>query len=223
MTRVNPLYAALLLSVALHGVLFASLPEFKTKGPRGERPDKVAIKYFTPVERKAPVPLAPAAPPKRGGERADKPAFREEIPQPVTQHMSGVPVVYHQMPVAAAAAGGPETASTPAASAGGPTRETAANLERLPEYLAVVRTTVESNKGYPAVAKRMGIEGSVVVRLTINADGYAQGIDLLASSGNKHLDSAALGAVRKSQPFQSPGNYGLSGITIDIPIVFRID
>jgi protein TonB len=223
MTRVNPLYAALLLSVALHGVLFASLPEFKGKGPRGERPEKVAIKYFTPVERKAPVPLPPTAPPKRGGERVDKPVYREEMPQPVTQSMPGVPAVYDQTPVAAAAAGVPEMVNTPAASAGGATRETAANLERLPEYLAVVRTTVESNKGYPAVAKRMGIEGSVVVRLTISADGYTQGIDLLVSSGNKHLDSAAIGAVRKSQPFQLPGHYGLSGITIDIPIVFRID
>lgn len=50
---------------------------------------------------------------------------------------------------------------------------------------------------YPPVSKRLGEEGTSVVRIYVGADGLPQRAELRASSGFERLDSAALAAVMK--------------------------
>jgi periplasmic protein TonB len=48
---------------------------------------------------------------------------------------------------------------------------------------------------YPALSRRMGEQGRVVVRVLIGADGTAQRAEVRSSSGFERLDQAALQTV----------------------------
>ncbi len=50
---------------------------------------------------------------------------------------------------------------------------------------------------YPTVSKRLGEEGTSVVRIYVGADGLPQRAELRSSSGFERLDAAALAAVMK--------------------------
>ena len=50
---------------------------------------------------------------------------------------------------------------------------------------------------YPAMSKRLGEQGKVIVRVLIGADGIAQQAELRQSSGFDRLDQAALQTVLK--------------------------
>ena len=49
---------------------------------------------------------------------------------------------------------------------------------------------------YPAMSRRLGESGRVVLRVLIGADGRAQDVKLQRSSGYERLDEAAMEAVR---------------------------
>jgi protein TonB len=50
---------------------------------------------------------------------------------------------------------------------------------------------------YPAISRRMGEQGKVVIRVLIGVDGKAQQAELQQSSGYERLDQAALETVRR--------------------------
>lgn len=50
---------------------------------------------------------------------------------------------------------------------------------------------------YPQEALRMGAGGTVRVRVTVAADGSVDRLELASGSGNRHLDRAAMEAVRR--------------------------
>ena len=57
------------------------------------------------------------------------------------------------------------------------------------------------NMNYPEVARRQGIEGSLILSVDIRADGGVDDIRVLRSSGHELLDEAAIRIVRLSAPF----------------------
>lgn len=73
---------------------------------------------------------------------------------------------------------------------------------------------------YPPIAKRLKIEGQVVVRVTINEDGTIEenSMTIVESSGYNVLDKGSLDILRKLQPLKKPPKR----ITVEIPIVFQI-
>ena len=93
---------------------------------------------------------------------------------------------------------------------------------RLPDFLVVVRTTVENNREYPAMARQLALQGTVTVRVSIRGDGSLAAVTVGDSSGHKALDKAAVSAVRRSAPFRSPAGFGLGEVTVEIPIVYRL-
>jgi protein TonB len=50
---------------------------------------------------------------------------------------------------------------------------------------------------YPALARRMGEQGKVILRVLVGAAGNAEKIELRTSSGSDRLDAAALDTVRR--------------------------
>jgi outer membrane transport energization protein TonB (TC 2.C.1.1.1) len=73
---------------------------------------------------------------------------------------------------------------------------------------------------YPPIAKRLKIEGQVIVRVTINEDGTIDenSIKIVDSSGYNVLDKGAIEILKKLQPYKKPPKR----ITVEIPIVFQI-
>jgi protein TonB len=50
---------------------------------------------------------------------------------------------------------------------------------------------------YPAVSKRAGEQGRVMLRVRVDASGVVEAVELQATSGFPRLDEAALAAVRR--------------------------
>ena len=59
---------------------------------------------------------------------------------------------------------------------------------------------------YPALSRRMGEEGTVIVRLQVGVNGEVMDVRVEKSSGYPRLDAAALSGVRKAR-FR-PGSRG---------------
>ena len=76
---------------------------------------------------------------------------------------------------------------------------------------------------YPLVARRRGIEGTVVIRAQVLEDGNCHHASLRKSSGHDMLDQAALAAVKAWRFI--PARRGAQTISawIEVPITFRLD
>jgi protein TonB len=73
---------------------------------------------------------------------------------------------------------------------------------------------------YPAMSKRLGEQGKVVVRVLIGTDGTAQQVELRQSSGYDRLDQAALATVQRWR--YVPGKRGgvAEAMWFNVPIHF---
>lgn len=63
------------------------------------------------------------------------------------------------------------------------------------EELAQIRLMIENALCYPAIAKKLGIEGVVIVSFSLNTDGSLADIHIVSSSGSSTLDKKALQTV----------------------------
>jgi protein TonB len=76
---------------------------------------------------------------------------------------------------------------------------------------------------YPAEARRNGVEGTVMLRVWVAADGAATRVEIDRSSGHRALDDAALGAVKKWRFVPARrGDEAIEGL-VTVPLVFRLD
>ena len=82
---------------------------------------------------------------------------------------------------------------------------------------------VEELKRYPASARVDRAEGKVVVKAVINEDGNVGEIVVFQSSGHPGLDKAAIDTLRQAAPFHLPRPLGQPGMTIKIPMSYRLD
>lgn len=81
---------------------------------------------------------------------------------------------------------------------------------------------IEPFKRYPAAARIEKLEGRVVVRAVILADGQLASSDIAKSSGHDILDQAALEAVRQAAPFVLTQQLGRERVTIHIPLSYTL-
>lgn len=75
---------------------------------------------------------------------------------------------------------------------------------------------------YPPVARRMNEQGRVVLRVLVNADGFAERVELRTSSGSSRLDQSALETVRTWKFV--PARQGTSPVAawVLVPISFSL-
>jgi protein TonB len=75
---------------------------------------------------------------------------------------------------------------------------------------------------YPSTARRRGLEGRVVLRVHVDADGTANRVEVMESSGHALLDRAARRAVLRWRfvPARLAG-VPVTG-TVDVPVTFRL-
>lgn len=78
---------------------------------------------------------------------------------------------------------------------------------------------IESAKWYPYMARRKGIEGTVVVKVKLGRDGSLSEATVLRSSGYGILDESALSLVKKACPFRHSAGRDIS---IEVPITYRL-
>lgn len=73
------------------------------------------------------------------------------------------------------------------------------------------------------MARRMGHEGQVVIRIKVSASGDVDSANVTRSSGYAVLDETALATVRRwrFRPAQQGGH--AVETTVNVPITFRLD
>lgn len=76
---------------------------------------------------------------------------------------------------------------------------------------------------YPALSRRLGERGKVVLRVLVNAKGAPDKVELKSSSGSSRLDNAALEAVRRWRFI--PARQGSEAVPawVLIPITFTLE
>jgi len=84
-----------------------------------------------------------------------------------------------------------------------------------PIHLEILRK-IEAAKRYPKVARKMGIEGTTVVRFKIAPKGQVEALEIIESSGSEILDKASIETVRDAAPFPYKDGW------LKVGIVFKI-
>ncbi|HMA95868.1 MAG TPA: energy transducer TonB [Polyangiaceae bacterium] len=127
-----------------------------------------------------------------------------------------------------AVSGAPTTADSAARSVPVQSARDIAETRRASEvarahYASLLRAAIERSKQYPELARRRGVEGTVVVSFRVSRNGHVSGLIVAHSSGHELLDRAALAAISlagafPSVPFEVDGQY----VSVEVPLVFRL-
>jgi len=83
-------------------------------------------------------------------------------------------------------------------------------------FYALIRAAIEKAKSYPFLARKRGIEGSVLFSFKIDSKGLPRDIKIIKSSGYQILDEEVPKMLRKASPFPE-----VKG-EIVIPITFKL-
>ena len=175
-----------------------------------------------------PAPPAAPAPPARPVTPAPT-VQKKTVPKPVIRPQAQPLAIADPTPSPNAPAGslvpGPATTPAPVAEApagpAAPSGPPAAPSLQLPssnaDYLQ------NPKPAYPALSKRLGEQGKIVVRVLIGADGMPQKAELRQSSGYERLDQAALNTVLKWR--YVPGKRGgvAEDMWFNVPINFVLE
>ncbi len=135
-----------------------------------------------------------------------------------------------------------KTPQTPAPKAAAPVVE--ATQSNLPAPAAVVAAPIEAKPApaepvsqarfdadylknpapaYPPLSRRMGEEGKVVLRVSVNAQGSADSVEIRTSSGSQRLDESALNTVRNWKFIPAKrGNTAVQSWVL-VPINFKLE
>jgi len=179
---------------------------------------------ITPMD----APPAPPAPPVKPNKVTPVASPRPAPPAPQTpaQVTEATPV---PAPVTAVAAG-PATPNTPTAvAAASVTAAVAAPASAAPQAPALQLPSTDADylhnpkPAYPAMSRRLGETGKVVVRTLIGADGVAQQAEVLRSSGFERLDRAAVETALKWRYVPGKRSGIPEAMWFNVPLVFVLD
>lgn len=86
------------------------------------------------------------------------------------------------------------------------------------EDFAGIRDGIQRGIAYPAVARKMGWEGKVLVAFLLRPDGTVRDVRVVQGSGHAVLDRGAVEAVRNASPFPRPPVEA----EIVTPVIYRL-
>ena len=192
-----------------------------------------------------PRPIAPTIPKV---EAPPAPAVRESEPQPVQAPPPPVPPVVAATPSPTAEPARPAppaapASSAPASSSGGPAASRAIEpgiswVESSPAKAGPAVASIPPGSGiasdarptggyqvrptYPASAKRLGVQGTTLLRVQVLENGRVGGLEVEQSAGHPDLDQAAIDAVRRWR--FDPARRGDQAVAmwVRLPVEFRL-
>jgi protein TonB len=226
----KPLAAAGLSAILLHaGLLLVNLPLFSRPWDRAPRRVLIELLETPPPKVQEPPrrekPLEKKTPPRPviRPEPAQAPSGRPAGPPPETPVLPA-PAVVADDPNAFSRAGNPPPAKTRVegkpAEAPAPLPASSGKGSVLTEAFPLYRENPAP--AYPALARKRGYEGTVVLEVFIGRNGRVLDLKVHQSSGYAVLDEAALAGVKHWQ-FQ-PGKRGETPIDmwVRVPICFNL-
>ena len=234
--RVAPLVASLALHVALIGAAAVIVPRASARILDAIPVDLVTVEPPHVIE--TPAPPAPAKRltlPKPIAMPLPKIAPK---PEPPAREPDPTPPPTAPMPTAApappAVASAPQTSSAPlgpgvswidtAPPANGGPPSSVASIPRDAGLTRVARPTggYQVRPSYPSSARRLGVQGTTMLRVHVLDDGRVGDVDVEQSAGHRDLDQAAADAVRRWR-FE-PARRGDDAVAmwVRVPVEFRL-
>lgn len=229
-----------------HAVIEIDLSAIETAGSSKSPPAPIPV-YQRPAEGK---PLNRAA---KSSERSVRPAIEHAAQKKQNQPYSAInpekdkAITVNEMhagtPLAGTATTAPAAGEKAAGTPSGALKEGAGDRHgdrdegsesrngnghgtkaALADYCRTVRSLIERRKEYPPAARKLGIQGSVIVSFSLNCRGELQGVSLEKSSGNSMIDNAGIRAVRNVGSFPPPPRHAMQGeiVSFKIPIKFAL-
>lgn len=176
-----------LIVLAVHGAVLYGLWS-TSQLPKLDEATTVFVDFIDPPPRqlKAPLKREPPVPVKLNKPHPPEP----RPPKPPQQLVAEAPVVSPTEAVA------PPLPASTMITAPAPTAPLPAEPINLASDLSV-SCPVRTAPRYPPLARRMGEEGEVVLRVELSEDGQIASARIASSSGFRRLDEAALAAIKK--------------------------
>ncbi len=208
------LTGCLLASIAVHVVVFVFLPGWQRLTAEAPAPvlDVVLVAATQQAVVAEPVPVKPETP-----QRRLEPLSKSKPPEALARPVLSAPAAIETAPAVAAA-----TPEAPRAAAESRAPPASVETPATPPLFnaAYLRNPAPA---YPAVARRSGDQGTVMLKVLVSPEGAPLRVELDQSSGSKPLDSAALDAV-KGWRFV-PARRGAQNIEgwVRVPVVFKLE
>jgi protein TonB len=202
-----PVHAGIGVSLALHALAVAALVAYEParKSLLAAAPIMVELLAAAPADApRAKTPIAPA--------RRPAAAPMERLATPASADAPAT------MPAAPAQAVAPSASPSPAR-----IQDSAAAEPALSQPIFQADYLDNPAPAYPALSRRLGEQGRVLLRVLVNAKGRAEEVELRTPSGHARLDEAARDTVRRWRFV--PARRGAEAVAawVLIPISFRLD
>ncbi|MCB5184779.1 energy transducer TonB [Methylobacillus gramineus] len=225
---------ALVFTILVHVAVFTSLIVISTREPHHEEaappmmvslvqsPEpipEVAITEPQPV----PKPPEPTPKPKPKPKVVDKPV-PIEAPKPVEPTQEVTKEVSEPAPVEKQAQSQAPVKDTPVvAEKVEPVKKSEPKDEPIPEVsISGVSYSHQELPVYPAMSRRLGEQGVVMLRMLISEAGVPESIQIETSSGSERLDKAAVEAAKKSRFNSYKRNNKPMKVSVIAPVRFTI-
>ena len=166
------------------------VPEVKPE-PKPEPPPPVKKPKAKPVPKPKPAP---------------KPVPK---PEPVVEPQAPAPEIRGQAEEGASGGMG-----------GSGTHHSASSDAARQSALALIVDTIDANKSYPRRARQNGIDGTVMLRVTLDSDGRISAVDVKKKHASVLLNRAALKAANKLIGMRLEG---IGPLEVDVPVVFELE
>ncbi|MFA6178958.1 MAG: TonB family protein [Candidatus Methylopumilus sp.] len=212
---------ALVLVMVAHGLVFWALlnaPETKPLLEKVPMPMTVSL-INAPTPEPEVVPVIPTPPKPQPVVKKQKQKPREVTPTPQLIEAAPAQVVETSVP----------TPPTPS-----PVVAKAPEVKPEPEKPQVKEDVIEEPKfgvaylnnpapNYPALSRRLGEQGRVLMRVLVSVNGDAETVTVESSSGSSRLDQAAMEAVKKWQFIPAKKNKQPISAYVLVPVKFSLD
>jgi len=179
----------------------------------------------TPVQSEPPPPVASAPEPESTVETPPPPPAPRPKPRPPkskpTKAGRAVAPDEAKAPRPTAVGGesgasSPSEVPAPKMIAPAPAGSTSANADQL-------RAWLERHKEYPRRARERRIEGTVLLRFTVDADGRVSSRTIERGSGSELLDRAVIDMIERASPLPTGLDRDrVSSLTVVVPVTFSL-
>ncbi len=218
-------WLALILVISAHLSVFAALRPQTQAAPAETIPEPISVSLLSAPQPTPEQAVSPAKP----IEKVEKPV-KKPVKKPI-----GKPVTPRLKPSARPTAPSVEQTSTPVAETSAPSAEPETKAAapvtntkpadtqtyQSPSFNAAYLNNPAP--AYPALSRRLGEEGRVLLRVQVMEDGTAGSVELQTGSGSSRLDQAALEAVKKWRFVPAKRGEQAVSASVVVPVRFSIE
>jgi len=220
------LLAAFVIAALIHGLLLVVDERWLRQRPAiAPQTDVITMRLVAHAPAAPAINAAPAPPPSlpakpKTVKQTKPPAVHKPIAKPAPLPVpEPEPITAEPERDLWPSATQPETAQQDPDSEVPPDPRTPANatvVEAIPRY------SQNAPPSYPAIARKRGYEGTVVLEVLVRPDGRVGDLRIITSSGHKTLDKSAMKTVKRWQ-FE-PGRRGDETVAmwVRVPVDFRL-